>query len=90
MGKKRIKENKKDIETWLLKLEEDIGQPIVVSFLVEKGSIDFLAIVNKYKDSLFEGIEEETGDVEEVHSKKPPIIKAEEIESQSDERRYIG
>lgn len=44
---KENRQDKEDIESWLLGFEKLAGRPVVISLLVEDGNIDFVSVVRK-------------------------------------------
>ena len=67
---------KKDIKAWLLDLEKDIGKPIIVALLVEKGQIGFVSCTRKkaYLESSVD-IDDDEDDEPERAEKLPKGIK---------------
>lgn len=91
MGK-GIEANKQDFKAWLLKLQQDIGQPVVISLLVENNDVHFLAVVSKNKDDLLnkdDDGEESNIDVLGNNDEKLSVKKSGEL-TQEDDWFYIG
>lgn len=42
-------DKKKDMEAWLLRFEEQVGEPVVVSLLITKGEVQFLMCMPRKK-----------------------------------------
>ena len=43
----RNKKDETDFETWLLNFEKQVGRPVVVSLLIERGKVEFINCVNR-------------------------------------------
>lgn len=84
---KRVKEDKTDIETWLLSFEKLAGRPVVVSLLIEDGDIDFVSAIRKKTYMLDDNIEDPENE--------PPTInfnqaKKDNTDTYLKSRDYIG
>jgi len=64
---KELKNPKTDFEKWLIGLEKDFEEPVVISLLIKKGKASFISIVSQ--SSFEEDIEEDEG--EELPAKEP-------------------
>lgn len=82
---KQQKKSKKNVEKWLLMFEELVGKPCVVSLLIQKEEINFVACFNK--DRYFDGKEEPDDETPSVDLEKvKKDIKSLQLES----KNYIG
>lgn len=58
---KKPKKAEKDLKTWLLEFERHVGKGVVVSLLIERGHIKFMACIDRkrFMDSSEEPDDEE-------------------------------
>lgn len=68
MAKRNKKNQKVDLKEWLLGFEKQIGKPVIVSLLIEKGEYEFISCVRK---KVYLG--EEDDDVPEPGDDSPSV-----------------
>jgi len=86
----RNKKDETDYETWLLNFEKQVGKPVVVSLLIERGKVEFINCVNRKHCSFAgdDGSDAESPDIDlEEAKKKDSVLCLKHQESGLD---YIG